>query len=141
MLKKATRIGQKHRIPLVCDPEFPDVDADRLSLFAESLDAAALGDVDLSGITHVVIRGLSGPEFADCQMAAIGAADEKAAGLRVSEAIAKAGTVSVDGLDDLREAGPFYLSLVMELAVRIRAWSMLGESVGSSCAPSHDGPT
>ena len=50
-------------------------------------------------------------------------------------AIAKVGHVSVDGLDDVTQAGGLYLALVMELAQRIQAWSTLGESAGSSSAP------
>lgn len=140
MLKRASRIGQTIRIPILCDPEMPEVTDGAREFFAATLDAAALG-VDLSRVSHAVIRGLSGPQMADAQIAAMdGGGDDRKTALRAARAIVDAGLVSIDGLPNIEEAGPLYLPLVFELSQRITAWSTLGEPAGSPSAPSPGGP-
>lgn len=135
MIHKCTRNGQTLRFPLLCDPEFPaDVTPEARDLFAKTLDVKVLG-VDLSRVTHATIRSINGPTMADAQMAGSHIKDPVRGGFAAAEAIVRAGLVSVDGLDDVTQAGGLYLALVMELAQRIQTWSTLGESVGSSSVP------
>lgn len=125
-----------------------------IALFVQTLDPAALG-VDLAGVTHVTIRGLGGDAFAECDEVALRKlaalpkderSDAAMASLRSSE-LMRRGLVSVDGFDDLsatpypveklaQQVGSIWTAMRWEIAARIEAWSHLGESAGSSSAPS-----
>lgn len=131
--------------------------------FRSTLDPSCLL-TDLSGVCRVTLRALSGESFAQAEEAAALASaslnDPKARAVRYSGAyimgVLERSIVDsgIDGipavatgrfpLDTLHGPGgigahwPAYSAEVFGLA---HAWSHMGESVGSSCAPSSDGPT
>ena len=133
--------------------------------FRATLDASCLR-TDLADVTHVTIRGLSGEAFAIADEQASLAVtkariddDERRSvryvGANVA-AIVRAGLVD-SGLDGLPiiEAGEYPIERIYgpggigaawpaysaEVFGFIHSWSHLGNSVSSSCAPSHGEPS
>ena len=157
-IKKATRIGQTIRIPLLCDPDYQaartaalDAGASRADLeagearYAETLDASALR-VLAPDVTHATIRSIGGAGFAEADDEALSARHFGAA--RAAGIVARA-LVSVEGFDDLRPVdglypvdrlaalvGPVWSAMRVELLHRIDAFCRLGEPVASPSAPS-----
>lgn len=155
--KRAVRKGQHIRIPLLCDPDYraarldrdPDEARAEEARFAVSLDPADLL-TPCAGVTHAVIRGLSGSEFAESDDAAmlstrtfVGARADaliarglvKLIGAGELDALApKDGIYPVEQLADY--LGPAWSELRVELHARIVTASNLGESSASPCAPS-----
>lgn len=159
--RRATKSGQVIRIPLLSDPDYRARRLSRLEeaqaeekLFFESLDASVL-KTDLTDVTHVMIRGLTGKDFADAQAAAYSAlrgevySDTAFGSAQILEII-KRGLLGIDGDDPGCPAPALYplehlygdggygehWPLVMyELHERIKVWSSLGEASGSPSAP------
>lgn len=157
-IKKATRIGQTVRIPLLSDPDYQAarlaaiesgvsreaVEASEVR-FGETLDASLL-IVQAPDITHATIRSIGGADFSEADDEAISA---RHFGAARAVGIISRGLVSVDGFDDLRPVdgrypveqlaalvGPVWSSLRVELVSRIDVWCSLGESAASPSAPS-----
>jgi hypothetical protein len=157
-IKKATRLGQTVRIPLLSDPDYQaarlvalDAGADREAIeaselrFGETLDASLL-IVQAPDVTHATIRSIGGADFADADDDAVSA---KHFGAARAVGIISRALVSVDGFEDIRPVGgrypveqlatlvgPVWASLRVELVARIDAWCRLGESGASPSAPS-----
>lgn len=157
-IKKATRIGQTLRIPLLCDPDYQaarlaalDAGADRADIeasearFEETLDASALR-IQVPDLTHATIRSIGGADFAAADDDALSARHFGAA--RAAGIVARA-LVSVEGFEDLRPAdglypvdrlaalvGPVWSGMRVELVQRIDTFCRLGEPAASPSAPS-----
>lgn len=168
-INRGAKPGQTLRIPLLCDPTYQARRAAMLgslgepartellgreSMFAESLDATGLFTM-LSGVSHVVIRALSGAEFeaADSAVPPSLAASPLAMVFRRQTEMVRRGLVWFDGDPDgaapalydvdalARQTGALWPEIRSELAARIETFSTLGEMAGSSCAPSSAEPT
>lgn len=131
--------------------------------YRTTLDPACLL-TDLAGVCRVTLRALSGDAFAQAEeQAALAAApvqDPKARAVRYSGAyimgVLERAIIDpgVDGIAPVT-TGRFPLELLhgpggigshwpsysAEAFGLAHAWAHMGESVGSSCAPSSDGPT
>ncbi len=171
-INRGAKPGQTLRIPLLCDPTYqerraafarsmkddPNGDdraglADAEARFAASLDSACFA-VSLDGVSHAVIRALSGAEFeaADSAVPPALAASPLAMVFRRQTEMVRRGLVWFDGdpegaapalydVDALaRQTGALWPEIRSELAARIETFSTLGESAGSSCAPSSAEP-
>lgn len=160
--KRATKAGQVIRIPLLSDPDYQarrllrpeglEVVVAEEKLFFESLDSSVL-KTDLTDVTHVMIRGLNGKDYADIQVSshvlAQGDYSETTYGSFYMLETIKRGLLSFEGYSVECPQPPQYpveklygdgglgqlWPLVMqELNARIGTWSALGESVGSPSA-------
>ena len=157
-INRGAKPGQTLRIPLLCDPTYQyrrDVRGERAdeSMFSTTLDPACLA-VPLDGVSHAVIRALSGAEFeaADSAVPPGLAATPLAMVFRRQTEMVRRGLVWFDGdpegaaqtlydVDALaRQTGALWPEIRSELAARIEVFSTLGESAGSSCAPSFAEP-
>jgi hypothetical protein len=163
-INRGAKPGRTLRIPLLCDPTYQErraVFTDRDGLvdaeerFAASLDPECL-PVLLDGVSHVVIRALSGTQFeaADSAVPAGLAASPSAMYFRRQVERVRRGLVWFDGdpidaapkplydVDALAEqTGALWPELRNEIANRIEVFSTMGESVGSACVPSSAEPT
>lgn len=118
--------------------------------FGEHLDESVL-TTDITGVSRVTIRGLSGAQLADAEtagrLAATKAKAKDATPFLDTETI-RAGLVSVDGFDESPGPNGYPVEALSapggmaewgtfrgEVAARIRTWSTLGESVLSPSVP------
>lgn len=157
-IKKATRVGQMVRIPLLSDPDYQaarlaalDAGADREAIeaselrFGETLDASLLA-IKAPEMTNATIRSIGGADFSDADDDAVTA---KHFGAARAVGIISRALVSVEGFEQLKPVdgrypveqlaalvGPVWASLRVELVARIDAWCRLGESGASPSAPS-----
>lgn len=172
-INRGARPGQTLRIPLLCDPTYqarrakfcrsanddPDGDdraglADSEERFGSSLASSCLS-VDITGVSHAVIRALSGVEFeaADSAVPPGLASSPLAMVFRRQSEMVRRGLVWFDGdpadaapkalydIDALAsQTGALWPEIRSELAARIEVFSTLGESAGSSCVPSSAEP-
>jgi hypothetical protein len=173
-INRGAKPGRTLRIPLLCDPTYqerraafhrpkkddPDGDdhaglVDAEERFAASLDPGCL-PVSLDGVSHVVIRAISGTQFeaADSAVPAGLASTPSAMYFRRQVERVRRGLVWFDGdpidaapkplydVDVLAEqTGALWPELRNEIANRIEVFSTMGESVGSACVPSSAEPT
>lgn len=118
--------------------------------FGEHLDDALL-TTDLTGVSRVTIRGLSGAQLADAETAGrLAAARAKAKDLApfLEAELLRAGLVAVEGFDEAPGVNGFPVEVLSapggmaewgafrgEVAIRIRTWSTLGEQVLSPSVP------
>lgn len=118
--------------------------------FGEHLDEALL-TTDLAGVSRVTIRGLSGAQLADAETAgrlAAARAKTKDPTPFLEAELLRAGLVSVEGFDEAPGVNGFPVEVLSapggmaewgafrgEVALRIRTWSTLGESVLSPSVP------
>ena len=162
--KRATKAGQSIRIPLLSDPDYQarrllrpeglEVVSAEEKLFFESLDTSVL-KTDLTDVTHIVIKGLTGKDFSDAQTGAFNSIrgesySESAFGHANILEVIKRGLVSIDGNDPGCPSPPLYPVellygnngygeywpiIMYEIHERIKIWSSMGESSGSRSAP------
>ena len=153
MIKRAARSTDRIRLPLLCDPvaqhrlaALGRAEAKRRAeVFADTLDPATLG-IDLGGISHVTIRGLSGLDFQEADAAVPLSLSEQPLALVFAQQVERI-RLGLAAMDDEPESNPYpvdrlssevgslWPELRSEVAARIEAFSTLGESAGSSSAP------
>ena len=120
--------------------------------FGEHLDESVL-TTDLAGVSRVTIRGLSGAQLADAETAGRLAATKAKAKAKDSDPfmdteVIRAGLVSVEGFDEAPGVNGYPVEALSspggmaewgtfrdEVAMHIRTWSTLGESVLSPSVP------